>query len=276
VKIAGDGNLKIQMDMGDRLRKRGHFEVFSAVIYALFLREVNTRFSSGTLGYFWVIFEPLMQIAIFVTVKLALFGSSSNMDYALFITVGFIAFNLFRHIVDRSMSAFNSNRGLYAYKQVKPIDGLIARVLVEILISVIIALIFLLVALYMGRDIGVENLGMVLFGFLWLVVFAFGFGLFIAVIGVFFDSFLKVIKLILSPLMFISAVFYPMQNLPQSLQNILYFNPLAHFIEMIHSNFFFELDGHFIDYDYILFWTLTPLYFGLFFYRKLEKRIISK
>jgi capsular polysaccharide transport system permease protein len=168
------------------LRKRGSLEVFSAVLYALFLREVNTRFSSGTLGYFWVIFEPLMQIAIFVTVKLALFGSASNMDYATFITVGFIAFNLFRHIIDRSMSAFNSNRGLYAYKQVKPIDGLIARVLVEILISAIIALIFLFVALYMGRDICVEDLGMVLFGFIWLIVFAFGFGLFIAVIGVFF------------------------------------------------------------------------------------------
>jgi len=39
------------------------------------------------------------------------------------------------------MSAFKSNKGLYAYKQVKPIDGLIARVLVEILISAVISLI---------------------------------------------------------------------------------------------------------------------------------------
>jgi len=38
------------------------------------------------------------------------------------------------------MSAFKSNKGLYAYKQVKPIDGLIARILVEILISAVISL----------------------------------------------------------------------------------------------------------------------------------------
>jgi len=258
------------------IKKRGHLEVFTSVLYALFLREVNVRFSAGTLGYFWVIFEPLTQIAIFVVVKLALFGSNSNFDYALFITVGFIAFNLFRHIVDRSMSAFNSNRGLYAYKQVKPIDGLIARVLVEILISAVITSIFILIGLYLGRDMDVENLGLLIFAFLWLIVFSFGIGLFVAVIGVFFDSFLKVVKLILSPLMFISAIFYPMQNLPQTLQDIIYFNPLAHFIEMVHDNFFIELNGDFIDYSYMLFWTLIPLYLGLFFYRKLEKRIISK
>jgi capsular polysaccharide transport system permease protein len=257
------------------LKKRGHLEVFTSVIYALFLREVNVRFSAGTLGYFWVIFEPLIQISIFVAVKLALFGSKSNFDYAIFITVGFIAFNLFRHIVDRSMSAFKSNKGLYAYKQVKPIDGLIARVLVEILISAVISLIFIAVAIYMERGIEVENLGLVLSGFLWLIVFAFGVGLFVAVVGVFVNSFLKVVKLILSPMMFISAVFYPMQNLPQTLQDILYFNPLAHFIEMIHSAIFIEIDDSFIDYNYILLWTLTPLYLGLFFYRKLEKRIIS-
>jgi len=44
---------------------------------------------------------------------------------------------------------------------------------------------------------------------------------------------------------------------------------------MIHSAIFIEIDDSFIDYNYILLWTLTPLYLGLFFYRKLEKRIIS-
>ncbi len=72
----------------------------------------------------------------------------------------------------------------------------------------------------MERGIEVENLGLVLSGFLWLIVFAFGVGLFVAVVGVFVNSFLKVVKLILSPMMFISAVFYPMQNLPQTLQDI--------------------------------------------------------
>jgi len=257
------------------LHKRTPWQVQKSVIYALFLREVNVRFSAGKLGYFWVIFEPLTQILIFVIVKMLLFGTNSPLDYSVFITMGFVAFNLFRHILDRCMSAFADNKGLYSYKQVKPIDGMVARVLVEILITMIIASIFIAVGLYMNRDMNVENIGMVIFAFIWLIIFSFGLGLMIAIIGIFFDSFLKVVRLVLSPLMFVSAVFYSMQNMPQTLQKLLYYNPLAHFIEMIHDNYFSILNDNFIDYEYMLIWTIAPLYIGFWLYRKLEKGIIS-
>lgn len=255
--------------------QRSSWQVQKSVIYALFLREVNVRFSAGTLGYFWVIFEPLLQIAIFVSVKVMLFGSDSTLDYPVFITLGFIGFNLFRHIVDRSMSAFLANKGLYAYKQVKPIDTIIARVLVEVLITLIIASIFMVVGLYFDFDLDIENIALLIISFFWLILFSVSFGLFVAVIIVFSDSLQKSIKLVLSPLMFVSAVFYPMQNLPQVLQELLYYNPLAHFMEMMHANYFYVLDDSFVDYRYMLIWTVVPLYMGLWLYQHLEKRIIS-
>ncbi len=254
---------------------RSSWHVQKSVIYALFLREVNVRFSAGTMGYFWVIFEPLLQIFIFVAVKLMLFGRNSSFDYPAFITLGFVGFNFFRHIVDQSMGAFAANKGLYAYKQVKPIDTIISRVLVEFLVTSIIVFIFVLFGLYFGFDINVENLGMLLLSFLWLTLFAIAFGLFSAVISTFYDSLKKVIKLVLSPLMFVSAVFYSMKDMPQALQDLIYYNPLAHFMELLHSCYFVALDDTFVDYNYILLWTLIPLYIGLWSYSRLEKRIIS-
>jgi len=254
---------------------RSSWQVQKSVIYALFLREVNVRFSAGTMGYFWVIFEPLLQISIFVSVKVMLFGSASGLDYPVFITLGFIGFNFFRHIIDQSMGAFAANKGLYAYKQVKPIDTIISRLLVEFLVTAIIAFIFIMVGFYFGFDMQIENLGMLLLSFIWLTLFAVSFGLFTAVLATFYDSFKKVIKLVLSPLMFVSAIFYSMQDMPQALQEILYYNPLAHFMELIHANYFFVLDDGFVDYNYMLLWTILPLYIGLWSYTRLEKRIIS-
>lgn len=257
------------------MTKRSSWQVQKSVIYALFLREVAVRFSSGSLGYFWIIFEPFMQIAIFVTVKVMLFGNSSVLDYPVFITLGFIGFNLFRHIVDRSLTSFPANKGLYAYKQVKPIDTIIARFMVELLISFTITVLFVAIGFYFDFDMNVENLAGVIVGFLWLMLFSLSFGLFASVLVVFSDSFQKVIKLILSPLMFISAVFYSMQDLPVLLQEILYYNPLVHFMEMLHANYFYALDDRFVDYNYMIIWTIVPLYLGLWLYRYLEKRIIS-
>ena len=254
---------------------RNSWQVQKSVIYALFLREVNVRFSAGKLGYFWVIFEPLLQISIFVAVKVMLFGTNSSLDYPVFITLGFVGFNFFRHIVDQSMGAFSANKGLYAYKQVKPIDTIISRVLVEFLVTSIIVFIFILVGLYFNFDMNIQNLGMLLLTFIWLTLFAIGFGLFSAVISTFYDSLKKVIKLVLSPLMFVSAVFYSMQDMPQALQDLLYYNPLAHFIELLHASYFFVLDDGFVDYTYMLLWTIVPLYIGLWSYTRLEKRIIS-
>lgn len=255
--------------------QRSSWQVQKSVIYALFLREVNVRFSAGTMGYFWVIFEPLLQLSIFVTVKVMLFGTSSSLDYPVFITLGFIGFNFFKHFVDQSMGAFASNKGLYAYKQVKPIDTIISRLLVELLVTFIITFIFILVGFYFGFDMNIQNLGMLLLTFLWLTLFSVSFGLFMAVIATFYDSFKKVVKLVLSPLMFISAVFYSMRDMPQKLQDILYYNPVAHFMELLHANYFIVLDDGFVDYNYILLWTIIPLYLGLWFYRKLEKKIVS-
>lgn len=257
------------------MRQRSSWQVQKSVIYALFLREVNVRFSAGTMGYFWVIFEPLLQISIFVTVKVMLFGSNSTLDYPVFITLGFLGFNLFRHLVDQSMSAFTANKGLYAYKQVKPIDTIISRMLVEVLVTSIIIILFLAIGFYLDFDMNVENLGMLIFSFLWLILFSMSFGLFIAVIGLFFESFKKVVKLVLSPLMFVSAVFYSMQNMPQVLQETLYYNPLAHFMEMMHAYYFHVLNDDFVDYQYLLLWTVVPLYMGLWLYRHLEEKIVS-
>lgn len=255
--------------------QRSSWQVQKSVIYALFLREVNVRFSAGTMGYFWVIFEPLLQISIFVTVKVMLFGSDSAFDYPVFITLGFIGFNLFKHLVDQSMSAFTANKGLYAYKQVKPIDTIISRMLVEVLVTAIIATIFIAVGFYLGFDMDAQNIGMIIFAFLWLILFSVSFGLLVAVIGLFYDSFKKVVKLVLSPLMFVSAIFYSMQSVPQVLQETLYFNPLAHFMEMMHAHYFYVLHDDFVDYQYMLIWTIVPLYVGLWLYRHLEKKIVS-
>ncbi len=75
--------------------------------------------------------------------------------------------------------------------------------------------------------------------------------------------------------MFGSAIFYTIEMLPSQIQTLLLYNPLVHFMEMIHGHYFHVLDDRFVDYSYMTLWTLIVLYSGLWFYRKLEERIIS-
>jgi len=258
------------------IKKRNSFKIFLAVQNALFLRELNMRFSSGRAGMFWTFFEPFFQILVFVLIKLILFSSGQNsFDFAVFLALNFTAYNMFKNIVIKSTASFKANKALFLYKQVKPIDTIIARSMVELFITAIIILIFLTIGFYFNFDMEVKDLTMVTFGFIFLAIFSLAFGLFLAVLNVFVDSISKLINFFMTGLMFSSAVFYSIEHLPLSIQNLLLYNPLAHFLEMIHGSYFYTLDDRYVSYSYITFWTLALLYLGLWFYVKLERRIIS-
>jgi len=202
--------------------------------------------------------------------------STENFDYAVFLALNITAFFMFRNIITKSIGAFSANRSLFVYKQIKPIDTIVARVLVEIFITSIIISVFVLIGFYFNFDLNIKNLIMVTLGFLFLIFFSISIGLFLAILNTFLSSTTKIVNIILRISMFVSAVFYTVEMVPVEIRNFLLYNPLVHFMELIHGNYFYALDDHYVNYIYILLWTLTPLYIGLWFYKKLEEKIISR
>ena len=258
------------------MNQRSSLLIFFAVQKALFLREFAMRFSVSKSGLFWTFFEPFFQVFVMVIIKVLLFGKSGeNFDFAAFLALNFTAFNFFKNILTKSMGAFTANKALFVYKQVKPLDTILARILVEMFITGVIIICFVAIGLYFDFDLNVKNLPMVALGFFSLAFLAFSWGLLIAVGNTFYSSIGKIIRILMTFLMFGSAVIYTIEQLPFEFQNMLLLNPLTHFMEMIHGYYFDVLDDRFVDYNYMLLWTVIPLYVGLWFYRKLEERIIS-
>ncbi|HIQ27886.1 MAG TPA: hypothetical protein EYH42_05255 [Sulfurovum sp.] len=256
--------------------QRNYLRIFLSVQKALFLRELNMRFSVSRIGLFWTFFQPFFQVLLFVLIKVFLFGrSSENFDFAVFLALNFTAFNMFKNIINKSMGAFTANRGLFVYKQVKPIDTVIARSMVEVFITGIIILIFIMIGFYFQFDMHVKNLGMLSLGFIWLIIFSFSLALCLAVANTFVNSVSKVVGFLMYALIFGSALFYTVDMLSPELQTIILYNPLTHFMEMIHGSYFYTLDIKHVDSVYMMFWTISLMFIGLWFYMKLEKKIVS-
>lgn len=259
------------------MRQRTSLSIFLAVQKALFLREMNMQFSSSRLGIFWTFFQPFMQIVTFVFIKVFLFGrSDEKFDYVVFLALGFIAFNMFSGILNKSIGAFEANKGLFSYRQVKPIDTIIARTLVEVFMAGILYIIFFFIGYYFNFGMDGKNILMVGVGLVWLTIFSFSFGLVVAIGNTFYKSIGKTVKVLTFGLMLMSAVFYPVANIPPEGQVILAYNPLVSFMEMIHGFYFYSLDDSFVEYRYIAIWTITLLYIGMWLYLRLEKKIISQ
>jgi len=256
-------------------KRRSLFVLFS-VVNALFLREIQTRFGTKRLGYVWALVDPMTQVIIFSIIKTAVADKSlPGIDYPVFLAAGFLTYNFFKAVMNSSMAAFDANRALFNYKQVKPIDTIFSRFLVEFLVMSMAIIVFVSFGLYFELDLAVKNVNMVFFAVLWLGVFAFGIGLLFAVIGTFYETFGKVISFISTPLFFLSGLLYSVESLPPVARDIVLYNPVIHFIEMIHGNYFQTLTTAYVDYEYMFFWTIVPLFLGLFFYIRSEKKIIA-
>jgi len=258
------------------MTKRTSFTIFKSVISALFLREIQTRFGTKKLGYFWALFDAMFMVLVFAGLKSAISKHAMpGIDFPVFLATGFLAFYMWKSIVNKSMGAFSANKALFNYKQVKPIDTIITRFLVEVLISIMATLVFLAIGLYFGFDVRVKDFTMVVLAVAWLALFGFSIGLLTAVIGTFYETFTKIVSIIMTPLLFVSALMYTVDSLPPVLQEIILYNPLVHFIEMIHGYYFHTLDTKYVDYEYMFYWTFIPLYLGLYFYIRAEKKLIA-
>ncbi len=257
--------------------KRSSYKIFSSVVWALFLREVQVKFGSQKLGYLWAVLDPMIMIVVFAVIHgYTMQGKALGYDFAVFMATGFLPYNLFKGIMMTSMNAYNANKGLFVYKQVKPFDTLISRMMVESLQIVIVSFIFIFIGLYFEFDLAVKDINMVLFGIVWFILFGFSLGLLFSVITTFYESFQKIISYLSMPMLFLSGLFYTAESLPQQIRDILLYNPILHFVELIHGSYLYALDTKYVDYVYMLLWTVIPLFLGLFFYRKSEKKIVSQ
>ncbi|MFW1828159.1 MULTISPECIES: ABC transporter permease [unclassified Acinetobacter] len=260
-----------------RLKPRGGLSVMRAAIRALLLRELQTRFGQYRLGYVWVLLEPLFSIGIMIF----LFGTVmqrtlSGMEYEIFLLNGIIPFFMFRSGVTQALSATQSNKGLFSYRPVKPIDALLARIFLEFLLKFIAYTLFSLAFLWFGSSISFEHIPALLFYWLLLFIFMLAFSLIFMVIGDFSKEVGKFLSVGFLILYLLSGILYSIQIIPVQYREYLLWNPLIHIIELMRHAVApaYELVSG-ISLSYFVIWIILSLFIGLLLYKRFERQMVK-
>ena len=260
-----------------RLKPRGGLRVMRVAIWALLLRELQTRFGQYRLGYVWVLLEPLLSIGIMIF----LFGTVmqrtlSGMEYEIFLLNGIIPFFMFRSGVTQALSATQSYKGLFSYRPVKPIDALLARIFLEFLLKFIAYTFFSLAFLWFGSSISFEHIPALLFYWLLLFIFMLAFSLIFMVIGDFSKEVGKFLSVGFLILYLLSGILYSIQIIPVQYREYLLWNPLIHIIELMRHAVApaYELVSG-ISLSYFVIWIILSLFIGLLLYKRFERQMVK-
>jgi capsular polysaccharide transport system permease protein len=253
------------------------FQTHVRVVNAMVLREMESRYGDKFGGYIWAILEPVGFIAllsiVFSTVaRVPLLGSS----FPLFYASGYLIYNFYTSIANVVGSAVSTNRALLNYPIVTPYDAYLARLLLQLLTASTAAILIVAgIALFQGLDLRLiyENIltGVVLASLLGL-----GVGMINSLLFEIVPIWKEIFRIISAPLFLISGIFFIPEALPQSAQNLIYFNPLAHIIAWGRSGFYPEYSSEFIDRFAVLFTVMSVVLIGLVVTSKFKHRLARK
>lgn len=258
-------------------QRRSPWQVQRSVVFALVLREMSARVGGQWVGAIWTVFEPLAHVLMLVTVfGLLRARSMPGIEYPVFLATGLIPFFFFQKLVTRLLDAIDANRGLFAYRQVKPIDALVGRAIVETLMNLIVYLVTLLILAWVGYHVlpgkPLEVMGVTAL----IALFGLSFGTLTAVLSHDRPRLRSIIRLLFLPLYLASGVMFPIDTLPREIIDMLLWNPLVHLVEISRQNFIpaYTPTGG-INLAYPLAWTLASAALGLSLYRANRLRLLA-
>ncbi|MEO7100496.1 MAG: ABC transporter permease [Luteolibacter sp.] len=203
------------------------------MINALLKREVVTKFGEYKLGFFWMLLEPLVGVLVVgVILGTIVARTVPEIPYSFFVLNGMLIIKLLTGPMNTGMSAVGANQGLLVYPTVRPLDTFIARFILQLLNTLFSFFLFCIVAMWIGISLSFDNLHILFVCFFITWLSGCGLGLILGVAAAHFRETEKVLMVVQRPLLFISAVLFPMSVIPASAQKYLLYNPVVHTIEL--------------------------------------------
>ena len=206
------------------------------LLWQLIKKDIQQRYQGSVLGILWSFIVPILMLVIYTFIFSEVFQAKWDIDtsdkyqFALVLFCGLSAFNLVGEVMNRSTAliAINTN---YVKKVIFPLEMLPVVITMSALFNCCISFLILIVAkLVLYQNIS-ATLYMIFLLFVPLIVMAVGLGLFISAISVYLKDVGNAISVIVTVLMYLSPVFFPLSSVPENFQSVCVANPMTYIIE---------------------------------------------
>jgi capsular polysaccharide transport system permease protein len=234
------------------------------VVMALILREIGSRDSRSSLGFLWAIIDPIATVAI-LSIAFSLFTRTPRLgtSFPLYYVTGIVPFHIYSQISNKVSGSIRFSRQLLGFPAVTVMDALLARFLLNYFINIIVFIILSYSIIhYYDLRVNVEIrpviLAIVMAGSL-----AIGVGTFNSVLFIFFPAYEYVWGMFSRPMTIASGVLILIEDLPDWLFHILWWNPAAHLVATMRDGFYPFYDTSWASPFYVFMFAGITFVLGL-------------
>jgi capsular polysaccharide transport system permease protein len=245
-----------------------------AVMRALVVRELQTRFGRDNIGYLWVIAEPMMLASVITLLHFVIDGRvTGGMGPYPFTLLGYTIFIIFRNTFNRSEGILQSSNNLFYHAQVTPFDVVLAKATVETLACVSALVILMGIGIALGlADLPARPLYLFV-GILAMSIITVGMSL-LSAVGTYKSEVLAHFIHPFSYFMFpLSGAFITMDFLPPWARSIMAWNPLMTVFETVRYGYFQSASDKYIDPAYLIAFCAVVIFAGTLAVRRVKEDI---
>lgn len=228
-----------QAQPGAAVSLRQSWTIQRRVVWALLLREMLTRFGRHNIGFLWLFMEPMLftlGVTALWTATKALHGS--DLPIVAFSITGYSSVLLWRNMPGRCIGSIEPNLALMYHRNVRVLDILLSRVILEFAGASISFVVLVLVFSSIGWMDLPEDVLQVTGGWLMLAWFGMSLALYLGALA----ERMEIVEKLWHPFAYLlfplSGAAFLVEILPENAQRLVLWLPMVNGVEYLREGFF--------------------------------------
>jgi ABC-2 type transport system permease protein len=202
----------------------GELYQYRDLIRALVARDLKVRYRRSAIGFLWTMLHPLMMMLVLTFVFSHLFRSNLP-NFPVYALAGIVFWNFFSQAVVASMNSLRGNARLLTRLPVPKAVFPVATVLAGV-VNLVCALVpLLLIMVATGHPLR-PSLALLPVAIVLAACLTLGVGLLLSPLAAFFTDTVEIVTILLTVLMYLTPVFYPVTIVPEDLRWVVEANPM--------------------------------------------------
>jgi capsular polysaccharide transport system permease protein len=239
------------------------------------IRELITRFGRENIGFLWIMVEPLLFAVLVGYVWRFMKGPEEHgVSIVAFVASGYIPLTLFRHAVTRSVRVFSVNSSLMYHRQIKILDFILVRFLIEV-IGAMMAFVFIAAVLGFLNEFPLPaDVGALILGWFLYCLFTFSLCLILAPLSEMSDVLEKFVPVTAYIIVPFAGTFNMMSWLTPEAQSFVYYSPFVHAMELMRHGIFGERINAQWDVSVPITASMVCMIIGLAMCRRVRRELV--
>lgn len=266
--------MKNQNDSGVYFAEPASKKQYWFVIRELTGREIKRKYARSKLGIVWSVLNPLLNMVVMSLIFSYMFRRSID-NFPVYYIIGQTVYGLFSEATRSAMTALVDNKMLIMRTKLPKQTFILSRIYTAFVNFLYTLIPLVIILLFFRIHIGWKAI-LILGDIILLMFFSIGIGYVLAVMYVFFADIKHLYGIVLTILMYMSAIFYPADSLPEFMKIVVSFNPIYLAIDIARNVIQYNLFPYYTEWIKLGIYAVVALGFGVFLYRKNENHIMSE